>query len=103
MEPDHEDRRTNEEPSTQEYWEARITTECLSTLKAGSVDRSQKAGHYHSQKGHIEVNCPKRRKAETPLRVKHKWKIKKTLIQKSHHSVGRDGKKFICKPSPPSK
>ena len=65
MELDHKEVRTNEDPNAQEYWEAGITTESLSTLKAGNVDHSQKSCYHCSQKGHIKANCPERRKSVT--------------------------------------
>ena len=61
MEPDHEEVRTNEDPDTQEYWEAGLMTEYLSALKAGNVDHSQKSCYNCGRKGHIKANCPKQR------------------------------------------
>ena len=39
--PDHEEMRISEEPEVQNYWEAGLTTESLSTLKTGKVEHSQ--------------------------------------------------------------
>ena len=58
MEPDHEEVRTNEDPDAQEYWEAGITMETFSALKAGNVDHSQKSCYHCGYKGHIKANCP---------------------------------------------
>ena len=62
MEPDHEEVRTNEDPKVQDYWEAGLTTDTISTLKTGNVDHSQKSCYHCSRKGHIKANCPERRK-----------------------------------------
>ena len=59
MEPDHEEVRTNEDPDTQDYWEAGLRTETLSTLKTGNIDHSQKSCYHCSLKGNIKANCPK--------------------------------------------
>ena len=40
MEPDYEEARTNEDPRAQETWDAGITIEYLSVLKAGTIDHS---------------------------------------------------------------
>ena len=58
MEPDHEEVRTNKEQRVQEYWEAGIMTESLSTLKTGNLDHSQNSCYHCSCKGHIKANCP---------------------------------------------
>ena len=63
MELDHEEVRTNEDPNTQEYWEAGITMESLSTLKAWNVDHSHKSCYHCARKGLIKANCPERRKS----------------------------------------
>ena len=59
MEPDHQEVRTNEDWNAQEHWEAGITIESLSALKAGNVDHSQKSCYHCGHKGHIKANCPK--------------------------------------------
>ena len=40
MEPDHEEIRDMEDQDVQDYWEAGVTSECLSALKAGDIDHS---------------------------------------------------------------
>ena len=83
MEPDHEEVRTNEDLNTQEYWEAGITTESLSALKAGNVDHSQKLCYHCSQKGYIKGNYPEQRKSGAQSWTKRpRLKVKKTFIKK---------------------
>ena len=65
MEPDHKEFRETEDQETQEYWEAGITKESLNVLRSGGVDHSQKQCYHCSQKGHINANCPTRRKLGT--------------------------------------
>ena len=104
MELDHEEVRTNEDPNVQEYWEAGITTESLSTLKAGNVDHSQKSCYHCSRKGHIKVNCPKRRKSGAqPWTKRPRLKAKKTFIQKSYGTGGGIGQRFVHKNTHPNK
>ena len=55
---DHKEVRTNGDQSAQEYWGAGITTESLSTLKAGNVEHSQKLCYHCSRKGHKKADCP---------------------------------------------
>ena len=38
MEPDHKEVRVREDPDTQGYWEAGLTTESLNALKTGNID-----------------------------------------------------------------
>ena len=40
MEPDHKEVRTNKDPEAQDYWEAGLTTDTISTLKTGNIDHS---------------------------------------------------------------
>ena len=59
--PDHKEVRISEEPEVQNYWEARLTTESLSTLKTGRADHFQVICYHCSYWGHIKANCPDRR------------------------------------------
>ena len=62
MEPDHNEIRSKEDPETQDYWEAGITTDTISTLKTGNMDHSQKTCYHCNRKGHIKANCPDRKR-----------------------------------------
>ena len=62
MEPDHEEVRAREDPDTQGYWEAGLTTESLNALKTGNIDHSQRSCYHCGRKGHIKANCYERRK-----------------------------------------
>ena len=57
MEPDHEEVRVREDPDTQGYWEAGLTTESLNALKTGNIDHSQRSCYHCGRKGHIKANC----------------------------------------------
>ena len=61
MDPDHEEMRISEEPEVQNYWEARLTMESLSTLKTGRADHSQVICYHCNYQGHIKAKCPDRR------------------------------------------
>ena len=63
MEPNHDEIRTNEDPESQDYWEAGLTTDTISALKTGNIDHSQKSCYHCSRKGHIKANCPERKKS----------------------------------------
>ena len=63
MEPNHDEIRTNEDPESQDYWEAGLTTDTISALKTGNIDHSQKSCYHCSHKGHIKVNYPERKKS----------------------------------------
>ena len=104
MEPDHEDVRANEDPSTQEYWEAGITTECMSALKAGNVDQSQKECYHYSCKGHIKANCPEWRKSGAQPWKKRLGGEPKVFVQKNkkfmrknYSTGGGSRQKVVCK------
>ena len=41
MEPNHDEIRHMEDQEVREYWEAGVTSECLSALKSGDIDHSR--------------------------------------------------------------
>ena len=67
MEHNHDQLRAQEESDAQDYWEEGITLETINALKQGNMDHSQKVCYHCSRKGHIEANCPSRKKLESKL------------------------------------
>ena len=101
MEPDHKEVRTNEDPDTQDYWEAGLTTESLSTLKTGNVDNSQKLCYHFGCKGHIKANCPERRKlGARPWTKRSGPRVKKTVVKKGYGTGGGVDKDLHVKAHP---
>ena len=86
--PDHEMMRITEEPEVQNYWEAGLMTESLSTLKTGKVDHSQVICYHCSCKGHIKANCPDRKtSSRRPWDQKWKPRDRKTTVRRSHNPL----------------
>merc|ERR1711895_158655 len=55
MAPNHEKLRSREDIEAQDYWEAGIMAEAISTLKQGNMDKSQKTCYHCNWKGHIKA------------------------------------------------
>ena len=87
MEPDHKEVRTNEDPDTQDYWEAGLTMETQSALKTGNVDHSQKSCYHCSCKGHIKENCSERRKlGAQPWTKRPGPRVQRTAVRRGYGS-----------------
>ena len=89
MEPDHDKVRTNEDPEAHDYWEAGLTTDTISALKAGNEDHSQKSCYHCSRKGHMQANCPERRKLGAWPWTKRPGPCGNKIIAQKRYGVGR--------------
>ena len=99
MEPDHDKIRSKENPETQDYWEAGITTDTISVLKQGNMDHSQKTCYHCNRKGHIKANCPERKKSGARPWTKHPGSQNKKMLVSKGYGVGkRRGKQFSSQP-----
>ena len=104
MEPDHVEVRRNEDPDTQDYWEAGLTTEMLSALKTENVDHSQKSCYHCGHKGHIKANCSERRKlGAQPWMKRPGPRVKRTVVRRGYGMGGGRGRRFTSKSAPPRK
>ena len=88
MEPNHEGIRDMEDQEVRDYWEAGITSECLSALKSGDIDHSWVLCYHCSRRGHIKANCPARKSASTQL-----WKGRAGQQPRKGWSPRQDGRK----------
>ena len=95
METNHDEIRTNEDPESQDYWEAGITTDTISALKTGNIDHSQKSCYHCSRKGHIKANCLERKKLGARPWTKRPGPQEKKMVACKGYGVGKGrGKQF---------
>ena len=101
MEPDHDKIRSREDPETQDYWEAGITTDTISALKQGNMDHSQKTCYHCNRKGHIKANCPARKRLEAkPWAQRLAPREKRTTARKGYGAGRGRGKSFPSQSGP---
>ena len=97
MEPNHDRLRAKEDLKMQEYWEAGITPETISVLKQGNMDYAQNTCYHCNRKGHIEANCPARKKLDAaPSATRAGLHEKRTSARKGF-GVGRGRGKPLSK------
>ena len=63
MEPNNEEIRDMEDQEVRDYWEAGVTSECLSALKSGDIDHSWVQCYHCNLRGHIKANYSGRKSA----------------------------------------
>ena len=65
MAPDCKGIRDMEDQEVRDYWEAGITSKCLSALKSGDIDHSRVLCYHCSRWGYITANWLARKSAST--------------------------------------
>ena len=103
MEPGHDKSRSREDPETQDYWEAGITTDTINVLKQGNMDHSQKTCYHCNRKGHIKANCPARKRLDAKPWTKRPGPHEKKTTARKGYGVGRGQGKSFSSQSGPSK